>query len=131
MFEPSMESSLARRCPPGIYVRSNKSENEGGVNQRSEGGCPQGDGSRRKANKSKMNEGGAEQGEEQAVSPLGGDAEDTDARLVAWRKPRQHAHAGEQQRDGREEQRGGQRPGHPGEVHCVPPFAAGCVAFIF
>src|SRR3546814_9279029 len=75
-----------------------------------------------------MDEGAAEQRNEQPVTPCGVEPEHAMPRIAARPLELPYRHAGQQQRDGREEGGGIPSPGHPGQahVHTLPitnPFA--------
>ena len=112
-----MSSSLTKLLRLRTCFGSNKPENETCVNHGRRCGKPEGRVLGDKSDPGEVDEGGAEQGEEEPVAALGGDAEDAHARLVVGCELRQDAERDEGQRDEGEEQRGRQGPAHPGEGH--------------
>ena len=70
-----------------------------------------------------LNEGAAEERDEQAVAAGGVDGEDATTQAAAGRDELLDRHGHEQQSDAREEGGGLRGPGHPGEIHMACSLA--------
>src|SRR3546814_12223299 len=68
-----------------------------------------------------MDEGAAEQRNEQPVTPCGVEPEHAMPRIAARPLELPYRHAGQQQPDGREEDGGIPGPGHQGQAHALTP----------